>query len=139
MEKTKTYSHVLALPTFEERFEYLKLNGVPCNITFGSRRYLNQVFYNSPEWKRFKRDMIIRDQGCDLAHPGFLVPPGLKIYLHHLNPITNEDILNRAACLMDPENVICTTFRTHQAIHYGNPEQLAILKERRPNDTIPWR
>lgn len=134
-----SYSELISIPDFKDRFEYLKLSGKPGNITFGHNRHLNQALYHSDFWARVKRKIILRDQGCDLAHPDYVIPEGLHIYIHHLNPITEEDILNRAPCLSDPENLVCTTFRTHQAIHYGDEDQLAILRERKPGDTCPWR
>lgn len=133
----KTYSEVIALPTFEKRFEYLKLNGIVSELTFGHNRYLNQDFYHSAEWQNFRREIIIRDEGCDLADPDRKIYS--KILIHHLNPITVDDILERRRCVFDPENVICVTHKTHNAIHYGSIEQLPVYRERTPNDTIPWR
>ena len=135
----KRYSEVILLPTFEERFEYLKLGGQVGYDTFGSHRYLNQVFYNSPEWKKFRRDIFIRDAGCDLGIEGLSYEYGLLV--HHLNPITIEDVINRSPLLLDPENAITTVSRTHKAIHYGSFDALEMpfADSRRPFDTIPWR
>lgn len=134
----KTYSELIQLPTFEERFQYLKLDGVVGEDTFGSKRWLNQVLYRSSEWKRFKDKMIVRDYGCDLALSGYDIYD--TIYLHHLNPITEVDVVNRSSVLMDPENVVCTRLSTHNAIHYGDASLLMLsYTERTPFDTCPWR
>lgn len=135
----KTYSECIALPTFEERFEYLKLSGGVGMETFGSSRYLNQIFYGTPEWKRARRDVIARDEGCDLAHPDR--PINTKIYVHHINPITVDDILQRRDFLFDPENLISISFNTHNAVHYGDASLLIPSKpiERKPFDQAPWR
>lgn len=135
----KTYSELIQIPSYIERYRYLKLGGKAGDITFGNERYLNQLLYRSPEWKSFRRDMILRDNGYDLGVEGYSIV-GVPI-LHHLNPITVEDILERNDAVFDPENVICVSRRTHNAIHYGDEELLTIddIVERRPNDTIPWR
>lgn len=135
---TKTYSELISLKTFEERYRYLRIRGEVGAETFGSDRYLNQIFYASKEWKRFRRDIIIRDMGCDLGIEDREIE-GL-IVIHHINPITIDDIIHRRECLMDPENVICVSFNTHQAIHYGD-ENLLIQEpmERTMNDTCPWK
>lgn len=134
----RRYSELIKLKTFEERFDYLKLNGVVSELTFGHNRYLNQDFYRSEEWKRFRREIIIRDNGCDLAIEGREIPRGLII--HHLNPITVEDIVNSNRCIFDPENVVCVSHQTHNAIHYGDENQiLHDYVARKPNDTCPWR
>lgn len=136
----KTYSTVISLPTFDERFRYLQLPGSVGSETFGCHRYLNQVLYNSKEWRTFRHQIIIRDNGCDLADAEHPIQ-GSRILIHHLNPITKEDIVNRDPKVFDPENVICVSFDTHQAIHYGNEKYLELNKvvERKPNDTCPWR
>lgn len=134
----RTYSELTTLPTFIERFEYLKLGGLVGQETFGFDRYLNQTLYRSAEWKRFRRDMIIRDMGCDLAHEDYEIVG--KVLLHHINPITIEDVLNRHYCIFDPDNVICTSLNTHNAIHYGDSSLLVtepIIRTK--NDTCPWR
>lgn len=134
----RSYSELIKLPTFEERYRYLKLGGAVGESTFGHARYLNQIFYQSPEWRRFRRDVIVRDNGCDLAMPGWTITD--KIYIHHLNPITLEDIERRNPSILDPENAVAVSFGTHQAIHYGDESLLAIgFTERTPNDNIPWR
>lgn len=137
---TKSYSTLLTLPTFEERFRYLKLGGEIGKETFGFDRYLNQAFYSTLEWKNFRRDMIIRDMGCDLGIPDREI--GGIIILHHINPISMADIRQRnIEVLLNPENVICVSHNTHNAIHYGDESILtpSSLVERRPNDTCPWR
>lgn len=134
----RTYSELIRLKTFEERFEYLKLDGTVGESTFGFDRYLNQMFYTSIEWRNFRRDIILRDNGCDLAIPGLDIVG--KIFIHHLNPLTKEDILNRTEYLMNPEFVVCTSKLTHDAIHYGDSNLLPKGPiERKRNDTCPWR
>ena len=134
----KSYSELIKIPTYKERFEYLKLNGIVGKDTFGYDRYLNQAFYNSPEWRRFRRDIIIRDNGCDLACEGYEIRG--KIILHHINPLTHDDLINRREVLFDPENIICVTHNTHNAIHYGDANLLITGPiERTANDTCPWR
>lgn len=135
----KTYSELIQIPSYVERYRYLKIGGKAGEITFGNERYLNQILYKSREWKAFRRDIIIRDLGCDLGLEGYTIV-GVPI-VHHINPITVEDVYNRAYCVFDPENTITVARRTHNAIHYGDEELLLIdeLVERRPNDTIPWR
>lgn len=134
----RTYSELITIPTFKERFHYLKLDGRVGEETFGYDRYLNQILYRTPEWKRFRRDMILRDNGCDLATDGYEIVG--KIILHHINPITAEDIIYRAPCLFDPDNVICTSLNTHNAIHYGDEELLVTDPiVRTQNDTCPWK
>ena len=134
----RTYSELITIPTFEERFEYLKLNGSVGLETFGHDRYLNQILYNSPEWRRFRPEIIVRDNGCDLACEGYEIFG--KILIHHINPITAKDILNRNPKVFDPENVITTVHNTHNAIHYGDENLLITAPiERNRNDTCPWR
>lgn len=134
----KTYSSAIAIPKFEDRYAYLKLGGKVGEDTFGHSRYLNQVFYKSKEWKDFRDYIVIRDEGCDLGCKDH--PISGRIYIHHLNPISQKDILDRADLLLDPENAICVSFDTHQAIHYGDESLLRLDPiERRPNDTCPWR
>lgn len=139
MTMVRSYSELISLETFIERYLYLKLNGKVGEDTFGFDRYLNQEFYQKDdEWKRVRNHVIIRDLGCDLGVKGREIQG--KILVHHLNPIAKEDILLRTRRLLDPENLICTTKQTHDAIHYGD-ENLLIKDpvERRPNDTCPWR
>ena len=135
----KTYSELSMISDYVERYNYLKLGGKAGEITFGNERYLNQLLYKSPEWKRIRRDIIIRDNGCDMGLDGYSIN-GIPL-IHHINPITVEDIVNRNKCVYDPENLITVSRRTHNAIHYGDIELLTIdeIIERRPNDTIPWR
>lgn len=135
----RTYSELIALPTYKERFDYLKLIGQVGNETFGFDRYLNQSFYKSQEWRRLRREIIIRDNCCDLAHEDYSISNQL-IMIHHMNPITQDDIVNRMKYIMEPEFLITTVFNTHNAIHYGD-ESLLILDpvERKPNDTCPWK
>lgn len=138
MMTNKCYSELIQMRTFQERFEYLKCDGFIGETTFGGHRYLNQILYNSDRWKKVRREVIIRDNGFDLAHPDY--PIGGNIYVHHLNPITIDDILEEHYCVFDPNNLISTSFQTHNAIHYGSEEML--VKEpvtRRPNDTCPWK
>lgn len=135
----KIYSELITFPTFEERYRYLKLDGVVGEDTFGFDRYLNQEFYQrDQEWKRIRDFVIIRDQGCDLGVEGREIRG--KILVHHMNPITKEDILKRSEFLLNPEYLICTLKSTHDAIHYG--DENLLMKgpvERKPNDTCPWR
>lgn len=135
----KTYSELMTLPTFEGRFEYVLENGQIGFDTFGFDRWLNQVLYTSPEWKSFRRYMIVRDDGLDLACPDH--PIAGRIIVHHLNPLTPDDVINRHPCIFDPENVICVSDFTHKALHYGGLDYLEKFKieDRQPNDTCPWR
>lgn len=125
------------LQTFEERFEYLKLHGGVGLDTFGPDRWINQNFYRSKEWKDVRNMVIIRDEGCDLAIPKFVI--GDRIYIHHINPITVSDFDNPDV-LFDLDNLVCVSFETHQAIHYGTADYLKIsgLTERKPNDMKVW-
>lgn len=136
----KTYSELIQIPTFIERYRYLKIGGTVGEETFGHDRYLNQILYRSPEWRRFRRDVIIRDRGCDLAHEDYEIPDGVKILIHHINPITVRDIELRDPKVFDFENVISTVLNTHNAIHYGD-ESLLITEPlvRTPYDTCPWK
>ena len=134
----RTYSELILLPTFEERYQYLRLAGKVGQETFGFDRYLNQMFYKDPEWLAARDYVIIRDNGCDLAIPGREIHS--KILVHHMNPITKDDILKRSKFLLDPEYLVCTIKNTHDAIHYGD-ENLLFKDpiERSKNDTCPWR
>lgn len=134
----KTYSELIRIPTFEERYHYLRLNGAVGEQTFGFDRYLNQVFYRTREWLSARDRIITRDNGCDLGIEGREIYG--EILVHHLNPITLKDIETRSPILFDPENLICTTLKTHNAIHYGDEDLLLILPpERKKNDTCPWK
>lgn len=138
MTRLKCYSELIEIPKYEDRFEYLKLSGVIGQRTFGSDRYLNQILYHDDSWKQFKRRMHDRDNYCDLAHPDY--PLKTRLLLHHIEPITKDDILNRHPKIFDPENVITVAFMTHEAIHYGSADLLPKGPiERKPNDTCPWR
>ena len=134
----RTYSELITLPTFKERYEYLRLGGKVGNETFGFDRYLNQIFYKTDEWLKIRDYVIVRDNGCDLGIEGREIHG--RILVHHMNPITKEDILRRSKYLLDPEYLICTVKRTHDAIHYGDDSLLFTdLVERTKNDTCPWR
>ena len=138
MTTIRTYSELCQLSTFEERFDYLRLNGSVGKDTFGFDRYLNQQFYRSSEWKRIRDRVILRDNGCDLGVEGYEIRG--RILIHHINPISVEDIHTMSGLLMNPEYLICVSHRTHNAIHYGD-ESLIITApiERTQNDTCPWR
>lgn len=134
----RTYSELIQLPTFEERFRYLQLNGKVGEETFGFDRYLNQRFYKDPEWLHIRDIAIIRDNGCDLGIPDREIKS--RIIVHHMNPINKDDILKRSDFLLNPEYLICTVKATHDAIHYGDESKLITMPvERRPYDTCPWR
>lgn len=139
--KIRTYSELKQLQTYEERYEYLKLDGVVGEETFGYDRYLNQKFYQrDPEWASVRDIVIIRDCGCDLGIEGREIPDGVPILIHHMNPITKDDIINRTKYLLDPEYLICTIKNTHDAIHFGNENLLTKDQiERTRNDTCPWK
>lgn len=134
----KTYSELILLPSFKERFEYLKIGGKVGAETFGYERYLNQMLYQSAEWRRLRDEIIIRDNGCDLADPDYEIQG--RLIIHHLNPITKEDILRKTGSVLNPDNLVCVSFNTHNAIHYGDYSLIPHLpKERAPNDMCPWR
>ena len=134
----RTYSELVSLPTFKERYEYLRLNGSVGLDTFGFDRYLNQEFYRSKEWKSIRDQVIIRDNGCDLGVDGYEIYG--RIVIHHMNPILQTDILDRTQLLLDPDYLICTTHATHNAIHYGDDGLLPREPvERTRNDTCPWK
>ena len=134
----RTYSELIIIPTFEERFKYLQLNGSVGSETFGFDRYLNQAFYRSQEWKSIRDEIILRDYGCDLGIEGREIFG--KIYIHHMNPVTPKDIADVTRFLLDPEYLICTTHSTHNAIHYGDEHLLQKgLVVRKKNDTCPWK
>lgn len=135
----RTYSELVKLPTFEERFEYLKLDGKVGEDTFGFDRYFNQAMYHSPEWKEVRRQVLIRDDGCDLGIPDREIFG--KALVHHMNPISLEDIENHNPDIFNPEFLVTVSKQTHDAIHYGSEELLMESKpvERLPNDTCPWR
>lgn len=133
----KTYSEAIKLKTFKDRFEFLKLSGIIGDRTFGGYRYLNQVLYKDTEWKRVRRNIILRDNGFDLAHKD--VPISGFIYVHHINPITIEDVLNRSFMVFDENNLISCSLYTHQALHYqGTPIDEIGYAIRKPGDTKIW-
>lgn len=135
----RTYKELSRLKTFKERYEYLKLSdGRVGSDTFGYDRYLNQLFYRTKEWKHLRDKLIVRDNGCDLGVEGYDIYG--RIIVHHMNPITKSDILDRTDYLMNPDYLICTTHRTHNAIHYGDENSLLTMPvERTKNDTCPWK
>lgn len=138
MNLIKTYSEVILIPDFLERYEYLKLKGQVSEETFASQRYLNQHLYRSREWRHFRNKIIVRDQGRDLAIEGREIQ-GIVI-IHHINPLTIDDIRFGRDCVFDPENVICSSHNTHNAIHYGDSHLLIPdYTPRRPGDTCLWR
>ena len=134
----RTYSELITIPTFEERYKYLKIGGKVGEETFGFERYLNQEFYKSREWQSIRRQVIVRDLGCDLGIEDREIHG--KIIVHHMNPITIDDIIEASDFLLNPEYLICTLKSTHDAIHYGD-ESLLIKApvERTKNDTCPWK
>lgn len=134
----RTYSELITLPTFKERFNYLRLNGRVGSDTFGFDRYLNQNFYRSQEWKRIRNEVILRDNGCDLGCEGYEIHG--RIIIHHMNPITIKDIAQATEYLLNPEYLISTVHNTHNAIHYGDESILCLGPiERKQNDTCPWK
>ena len=134
----RTYSELITLPSFEERYRYLKLGGSVGKETFGFDRYLNQDFYRSKEWKHIRDEIIVRDCGCDLGISDREIPT--RIYIHHMNPISVKDITNATEFLLNPEYLICASHSTHNAIHYGDESLLVVAPvERRKNDMCPWR
>lgn len=138
MEKIRCYSEMVLLPTFEERFQYLRLDGVVGQETFGFDRYMNQYFYRSKEWRRVRDIVIARDAGCDLGIAGHEIFD--RVLIHHMNPIRPEDIRDRSDILLNPEYLITTVHETHQAIHYGDESLLITAPiERVRNDTCPWK
>ena len=138
MMSIRTYSELIAFPTFEERFKYVQLNGQVGESTFGFDRYMNQVFYRSQKWKSIRDFVIIRDCGCDLGVEGYDIHG--KIIIHHMNPLSMRDIETESDFLLNPDFLICTTHNTHNAIHYGDENLLVTAPiERTKNDTCPWR
>lgn len=138
MRAIRTYSELMRLPTFEERFRYLKLDGLVGKDTFGFDRYLNQEFYRSKEWKEVRDFVIVRDNGCDLGMDGYEIVG--RIYIHHMNPITVNDIVHSSDFLLNPDYLVCVSHNTHNAVHYGDEDLLVTAPvERRKNDTCPWK
>lgn len=131
------YSELVLLPTIEERLKYLQRNQKIGDRTFGGDRYLNQAFYSSLEWRNIRHSIIVRDNGCDLGVDGY--PVGNRGYIHHINPITIDQLTHGDDCLFDPENLILCSFNTHNAIHYGQSSDIySKITERHPGDTCPW-
>lgn len=135
----RTYSELIRIPTLEERFRYLQLNGMVGDLTFGGHRQLNQQFYRSEEWKRIRRNVIVRDGGYELGLEPYAIPG--KTYIHHIQPISVEMLMNSDPLIWDLENLISVSYDMHQAIHYGDAQILSKYKsfERFPGDTCPWR
>lgn len=135
----KTFSELSKLKTLKERFDYLSLDGIPTNPTFGGRRILNQDFYKSNLWQNARRQVILRDEGCEMGLKPYEIP-GI-VYVHHINPITYEDVLNHSPLLFDPDNLVCVSYDIHEAIHYSNSDVLKKYEvvTRTKNDTCPWK
>lgn len=135
---TKSYQELSRLKSFEDRFDYLKLTGVVGETTFGFDRYLNQAFYRSKEWRNVRREVIVRDDGCDMGHPDH--PINGRIIIHHINPVSLEDLDEGSDILLDPNNLVCVSETTHNAIHFGDSTLLPEpYIERFKNDTCPWK
>ena len=141
MKKIRTYSELITLPTFEERYRYLRIGGKVGEDTFGFDRYLYQRFLKTDEWFELRDFVIVRDLGCDLAMLDREIPEGIPILVHHMNPVSKEDVLRRSEFLLNPEYMITTYKRTHDAIHYGDESILFAdqVIERSKNDTCPWK
>jgi hypothetical protein len=139
MRTNKSYSELIQLTSFEDRFKYLEIGGHIGIDSFGFNRYLNQNFYHSPEWLQVRDKVIIRDQGMDLGVDGY--PINGRIVIHHINPITIEDVIDRNPDIFNLDYLICCSHQTHNALHYGNEDYLSRFQvvERKPNDTVPWR
>ena len=134
----RSYSELIKLPTLRERFDYLKLDGVIGEDTFGFDRYLNQNFYRSAVWKKIRNQVIIRDNGCEMGLEDY--PISGRIIIHHMNPVDSDDIIHQRDILLNPEFLICVGNQTHNAIHYGSIDLLPQDPiERKPNDTCPWK
>lgn len=134
----KNYQELSAIDDFEERFEYLRLSGIVGQRTFGGNRYLNQKFYNSREWRGIREIVILRDGGYDMGHPDY--PISGRIIVHHIDPITEDDLIYGRDKILDPNNLISVSHITSQAIHYGDKSLLPTdYVPRKPNDTVPWR
>lgn len=134
----RTYHDLIQIPSFLERYEYLKIGGIVGETTFGYERYLNQMLYSSRKWKDARNRVLIRDDGCDMGLADY--PIGDKIYVHHMNPIIPEMVEENDPVLFEPEFLICVSYQTHNAIHYGDKSLLPQEPiQREPNDTCPWR
>lgn len=135
---TKSYQELSRLKSFEDRFDYLKLTGIVGETTFGFDRYLNQAFYRSKEWRNVRREVIIRDEGCDMGHPDH--PINGRVIIHHINPVSLEDLDEGSDILLDPNNLVCVSETTHNAIHFGDSTLLPEpYVERSKYDTCPWK
>lgn len=132
----RSYSELIAIPDFYDRIRYLQTSNDVGEYTFGGTRSINQTLYRSASWKRIRREVILRDNGCDLAHPDF--PIGGRMIIHHIEPITLDDIANRAACVFDLNNLVCVSHKTHNTIHYATDVSEDISLTRMPNDTLLW-
>jgi hypothetical protein len=138
MKTIKTYSEVAKLDSFEARFRYLALDGIVGDQTFGHQRFTNQAFYRSQQWRNVRNLVMVRDDSCDLGVPGRVIHG--NVYIHHINPLTPDDLRYGRPCLLDPENLITVSHDTHNAIHFGDESQLRQDPvERRPGDHLPWR
>lgn len=135
----RSYRELIRLPSFRERFDYLRIGGLVGESTFGFNRILNQALYSSDEWRRFRGEVIVRDNGCDLAFAGRDITHD-RIIVHHLNPLSVQDLRDRSDALFDLDNVVCVSFKTHEAIHFGDASLLPQDPvERKPYDTCPWK
>ena len=135
----KTYSELISYNGYDDRLSYLKIFGKVGEDTFGFDRYLNQKFYRSNEWKRLRKQIILRDGGCDLGLKGYdLIDPN-SVIIHHINPLTIDDFISNSDSLLDPENLITVSKWTHNLIHYGDAELIPTVFTRSPNDTCPWK
>lgn len=135
--RIRTFSELSKLETFEERYEYLRLLGSVGASTFGFDRYLNQALYRSKEWKSLRNEIIVRDNGCDLGMDGYEIHD--RIIVHHMNPLSIDDVMDRSDLVFNPDYLICVSHRTHEAIHYGDASLLPSLPiERKPGDTTLW-
>lgn len=134
----RTYTELCTIPNYSDRLEYLTLGNKIGDKTFGDDRYLNQIFYSSYEWEKLRNEVILRDSGCDLGVIGYDILD--RIYIHHMNPIKSYDIIHRTDYLLNPEFLICTSFATHNSIHYGSDiNNLMLNVTRSPNDMCPWK
>lgn len=134
----KTYTELMSIPSFEGRIQYLQTEGVIGDRTFGGSRSLNQLLYRSPEWRSLRRKVILRDGGFDLAHPDHLITG--RIYIHHIEPINEWDVIHRTKRIFDMENLVSVSFDTHNMIHWGKEEDIRTdYVERKPYDTCPWK
>lgn len=139
MKKSKSYTELMTLPDYVDRYEYLKLGGSVGELTFNGHRHYNQKFYSSdPQWLEIKKKVILRDDGCDMGHIDY--PIHGRIIIHHINPITIEQLINRDPIIFDLDNLVCVSHNTHNAIHYGDSSLLHLPPvERAAFDTCPWR